>query len=121
MAGFDKAEDFITGVETARGELLDPHEREEIALWMRGKELQSVVNTPAWEIVLATMQSYADASVETLLSLKPGDERVAAAHAAASALVQQNAYFRQDVQNAVQASFKIPEAMKQTLREAQQI
>lgn len=84
-------------------------ELQEIELFRRGQQLSSVVNTEAWVILTDTLKSYSDAAVEELLRLAPGDPTVLTAHAAASALVQQNKLFIEDIDRAVEAAQAPPQ------------
>lgn len=112
----DIATGLADAIESAQGVALEDYQRSEIELFETGRELRNVVNTPAWEIILNSMRRYADKAVEDLLNLLPGDPAVTTAHAAASALVQQHIYFKQDVERAVQASYKTPEALLPAVR-----
>lgn len=90
----------------------------EIEQWQRGRELRNVVNTEAWQIITDTLKRYSDVAVEELLRIAPGDPAVPTAHAAASALVQQYKSFMEDVTVAVQSSYQVPDALKNTIRDA---
>jgi hypothetical protein len=111
--------DLIPNIQEIQGRVLEEGEIAEIEQWKRGQKLRGVVNSEEWQILLDTLQRYADSSVETLLGLPPGDPSVPTAHAAASALVQQRRLFEEDVNAAVQASYEMPEALKSTLRGVQ--
>jgi len=104
-----------------QGSILPEEDMLAIEQWKRGQELRNIVHTEAWQIVLDTLQRYADVAVEDLLGLTPGDPAVMTAHAAASALVQQNKLFKEDVDTAVAASYEMPDALKSTLKASQQI
>lgn len=112
----DIATGLADAIESAQGVALEDYQRSEIELFETGRELRNVVNTPAWEIILNSMRRYADRAVEDLLNLLPGDPAVTTAHAAASALVQQHIYFKQDVERAVEASYKTPEVLLPAVR-----
>lgn len=89
------------------------NELEDFSAWERGKELRSIINTSAWEILCDTLKAYADKAVEDLLRIPAGDnDRVLAAHAAASAAAQIVRNFKEDVETAVENSYRIPESLK---------
>lgn len=112
-------DEVVQTIQHSQGRILEEGEVNEIALWKRGQELRSVVGTEAWAIITDTLTAYADGAVRDLLGLTPGDPAVMTAHAAASALVQQNKYFKEDMEAAVRASYEMPETLKSTLREGQ--
>jgi hypothetical protein len=93
---------------------LSSEEQNEVEIWERGRTLGQVVNTEAWEILCATIQAYADDAVEQLLRLRPGDENVTEAHAAAHALTQLCFKFKEDVNNAI--NMQTPEVVRQGAR-----
>jgi hypothetical protein len=107
---------LLNDIEQLNGAPLDDADYDDVAQWQRGLELRGVVTTPAWEIILNSLQSYADKAAAALLQLPPGDERVMYAHAAASAAAQINTNFRLDVQSAIEAASQVPEVLKRGLR-----
>jgi len=102
-------------MERAGIELTD-EERYEIDLYNRGRDLAHLVPSPGWDTALAMLQSYPANAVRDLMGLAPGDPAVETAHAAASGAAQVVAHFIQDVQNAVDASRQMPDALKKGLR-----
>jgi hypothetical protein len=102
------------------GDGLTDEDRHELDLWEKGRELQSIVNTRGFEIVLAVLQQYVDLTNQTLIEMSPGDPDVIPAHAAASALYDLNIKFRQDINAAVEASHRSPNALKKAAFAAKQ-
>ena len=84
-----------------------------LEIWQNGKELRTIYGTPAWEILCNSLDSYAAKANQDLMRLPVGDPTVLTAHAAASAAEQIARMFKEDVANAVQASFETPEIVKQ--------
>jgi hypothetical protein len=74
---------------------------EELAIYQRGQQLARIVRDPAWQIVVDTIQSYADNADADLRRLPPGDSTVPTAHAVVFALDDLAKKFNFDVQNAV--------------------
>lgn len=109
------SDSFINDLEQLQGPLEDA-DRDDIETYLRGQELRGIVTTPAWDIILASLQSYADQATLDLLKIPPGDERVMAAHAAASAAAQININFKMDVQSAIDAASQLPEILKRGLK-----
>lgn len=110
------ADELIDSIQLRNGRILEEGERDEVEQYLRGRELQSVVNTEGYAIILDTIKNYADKAVEGLLSLPPGDPSVTTAHAAASALVQTSRFIEQDIHTAVEASMGTPECMRDAMR-----
>lgn len=111
------SDSFINDIEQLKGHALEQADYDDIEQWQRGQELRQVVTTPAWEIILNSLQAYSDKAAEALLQLAPGDERVMYAHAAASAAAQINTNFRLDVQSAIDAASQVPEVLKRGLND----
>lgn len=87
--------------------------KEGLEIWQNGRELRTIYNTPAWEIICNSLDSYAAKANQDLMRLPVGDKAVPTAHAAASAAEQIARMFKEDVANAVQQSFETPEIVKQ--------
>ena len=66
-----------------------------------GRQLQRVVATPAWEIIINTLNNMADDAKDALVALPPGHENVVTAHAAASAASDIVRNFKQGIEGAV--------------------
>lgn len=90
---------------------LSEEEAAEIAQFERGRLLAPLVNFPGWEIAMATLESFATDTNETLMSMTPGDPAVPTAHAAAHAARQVYDKFRRAINDAVDASHQTPSAM----------
>jgi hypothetical protein len=87
--------------------------QEGLEIWQNGRELRTIYNTPAWEILCNAVDSYAAKANQDLMRLPVGDPTVLTAHAAASAAEQIARMFKEDVANAVNQSFETPEIVKQ--------
>lgn len=98
-------------VEALLNRPLTEEEQAEIDLWNKGKALAQVVNFPGWEVAMATLESFAQDTSETVLDMTPGDPAVPTAHAAAYAARQIAFKFKQSIQNAIDASHQTPSAM----------
>jgi hypothetical protein len=108
------ADNMVAEIEETLGEL-NEDDRAELDLWEKGRELQSIVNTRGFEIILDTLQSYVDNANDSLIRLAPGDPAVITAHAAVSAASQLVNYFKEDINAAVEASHKSPNALKRAV------
>jgi hypothetical protein len=106
------ADNLTAEIEDTLGDQLNEDDRAELDLWEKGRELQSIVNTRGFDILLETLQAYVDKANVSLISMAPGDPDVVAAHAAVSAANQLVSYFKQDINAAVEASHKSPAALK---------
>lgn len=95
---------------------LTEEELSDIELWQRGRVLSGIVNTEAWEMLLAALQSYVEQADYDLRRLPPGDPGVVTAHAALSALDQGFRLFKEDIESAVANSETVPEALQGTVR-----
>lgn len=67
----------------------------------RGRQLRPLVNSPLWEILVDSLESYRDNANQELVNLAPGDPTVPTVHAAVSAIYDLVAKFQQDVHAAV--------------------
>lgn len=76
----------------------------ELQLYELGRKLRIVYNSPAWEIITDTIQSYVDNLDYQVRNLLPGSPEVAASHAALYALDQFAKNFQEDVKRAVEFS-----------------
>lgn len=109
-------EEMAETIQDLQGSVLTEDQQAEIEQWALGRELSAIVNTKAWQIAMTMLEQYTKGAQDQLMRLAPGDERVPAAHAAASALADQLAKFKDDVLSAVYASSTYPEALKVALR-----
>lgn len=108
---------LVHELEQLQGAPLEEEDILDLEAYQRGSELRSIVNTPGFEIILNAFKSYEEQAVRLLLSIPPGDkDRVIAAQAAASAIAQVNANFKQDVQTAIEAASQVPQVLKRGLR-----
>ena len=73
----------------------------DLALFELGRQLRVIVNTPAWEIVLNTVDRYVDDLDQQVRKLPPGDTTVISAQAALYALDQFATKFKEDINRAV--------------------
>ena len=106
------ADNLTAEIEETLGDQLNEDDRAELDLWEKGRDLQSIVNTRGFDILLETLQTYVDNANANLISLAPGDPNVITAHAAVSAANQLVSYFKQDINAAIEASHKSPTALK---------
>jgi len=104
--------DYIEELGVQAGHELEQSEIDEVTLWQNGRELSHIVNTPGWEVVIATLDAQAEAAAEQLWKLFPGDPAVPCAHAAASAAIQIVRAFKQAVSQALEGAKTIPEVLK---------
>lgn len=87
----------------------------DLALYDKGRQLRVIVNTPAWETVIQTLEDYRDKAARQLIDLAPGDPVVPTVHAAASALDDLVAKFKQDIASALQAAAQPSDEVKEYL------
>ena len=87
----------------------------DLALYDKGRQLRVIVNTPAWETVVQTLEDYRDAAKDDLIALAPGDTTVPTAHAAAAALDTLVAHFKQDIAKAIDAAANPSDEVKEFL------
>jgi hypothetical protein len=73
----------------------------DLRLYELGRELRPLVNSPGWEILTDTMQSYVDDLDQQHRRVLPGDPNVIASHAALYALDQFVTKFKADIERAV--------------------
>lgn len=99
---------------------LTEEDRYELEMWENGRELQSIVNTRGWDIVLATLETYVAKANADLIGMAPGSPDVVTAHAAVSAANDLVNKFKQDIHAAVEASHRSPKALKKAAFAAQQ-
>ena len=109
------ADNMVAEIEQTLGDSLNEGDRAELDLWEKGRELQSIVNTRGYEIILDTLKNYVAQANEALVSLVPGDPGVVTAHAAVSGASQLVYYFQQDINAAVEASHRSPSALKRAV------
>lgn len=87
----------------------------ELEQWKLGNKLRTIVGTEGWELAVDMLRQYEAKAVSELLRLAPGDPHVSTVHAAASALVQCNKLFLEDVDRAIESSNSVPEVLKSAL------
>ena len=115
----DPTEQIVSQLEALRGGELTPEEKNEIVLWEKGRALAHQINAPGWDVVLEMLQSYATNEIATLARTDPSKkEEVLAAHAVFFAANGIFVRFQEDVQAAIDASRRTPEALKQGFRRA---
>jgi hypothetical protein len=95
--------------------VLPEYQLEELEQWKLGNKLRGIVGTEGWELVVDMLKQYETKAVEELLRLAPGDPNVLTVHAAASALVQCNRLFLEDVAAAIESSNRVPDVLKNAL------
>ena len=106
------ADNLAAEIEETLGDQLNEDDRAELDLWENGRELQSIVNTRGFELLLGMLQAYEDGANLQLKLLPPGDPSVITAHAAVSALFDLNVKLKQDINAALEASHKSPSVLK---------
>lgn len=110
-------DNLISDVEQVFGSALSEEDQNDIAIWQKGNELRSIVNTPGWEAGMEMLQSYADKAIDDLMGIQIGDPYVPTAHAAAAAVRQLVIKYQMDVRSAVEAASQVPEVLKRGLRQ----
>jgi hypothetical protein len=94
---------------------LPEYELGELEQWKMGNKLRSIVGTEGWELAIDMLKQYEEKAKAELFSLAPGDPNVPTVHAAASALVQCNRLFLEDVAAAIESSNRVPDVLKNAL------
>lgn len=83
--------------------MADPLE-EDVLRYEMGRKWKAIYHSPAWELILQTMQSYVDDADYQVRKLPPGHVNVVPAHAALSALNDMVEKFELDVKSWVEFS-----------------
>jgi len=110
--------DAVNQIEAMSGSV-DPAQRDEVELWLKGRALASVVNSNGWDVVLEILQGYASQEVDRLMNTDPGEkDKVFAAHAVAYAASRIYKLFVEDVNNCIRASINTPEVVRKTFQQA---
>lgn len=109
--------DIVEQLERNNGKPLEEEERAEVELWQKGRALSHQVNAPGWDVVLEILQNYVTQNINQILNTDPGNkDEVLATHAVAFAASRIYRLFREDVANAIEASKRTPECLKEGLR-----
>ncbi len=109
--------DIVDQLQTLTGKPIEPEDQADIELWQKGRDLSHTVNTQGWPVVLEMLQSYVTQNVNLLMNTDPAQkEEVLANHAIMYAAGRIFRLFQEDVANAIAASRKTPEIVKQGLR-----
>lgn len=96
----------------------------DLRLYELGRTLRPVVNSPAWEIIMDTIESYVEDLDTQVRKLVPGSPEVVPSHAALYALAEFATHFKDDVERAVAfANNPSPEVTQELLgtREASDV
>jgi hypothetical protein len=110
-------DNLIESTESAQGRPLEGHERGQLELWRKGRDIATLVSHPGWSTVLEMLQDYSKSALKQLLETEPGNnEQVVAAQAVAYAVNKLYINFCADVQAAVAESKAVPEVMARSLR-----
>jgi hypothetical protein len=114
--------ELIEQIENINGKPLEEEDKAEIDLWQKGRDLAHLVNTPGWSVVIEMLQSYVTQNVNSLMNIDPGKkDEVLATHAIMFAAGRIFRLFQEDVTNAITASRKTPEVVKQGIRRSSPI
>jgi hypothetical protein len=85
----------------------------DLSLFELGRQLRMIVNTPAWEIVLDTLNSYVEDADKQVRKMLPGSPEVMAAQAALYALDNLSTKFKEDIERAVNFANNPSDEVKQ--------
>lgn len=109
--------EIVDQIESIGGKPLEPEDKADIELWQKGRQLAHQVNSPGWSVVLEMLQSYVTQHVNVLMNTDPVKrDEVISNHAVMFAAGRIYSLFQEDVANAIAASRKIPEVVKDGLR-----
>jgi hypothetical protein len=104
-------------LEAINGRGLEGDEAYDLEMWQKGRSLAHVVNSPGWDVVLEILSSYAEKEAAHCINTDPGDkEAVLAAHAVAFAAGRIYALFVEDCNNLIAASNRVPDVVREGLR-----
>lgn len=109
---------FIERLEALHERPLTDEEKFEVELWQKGRKLRQIVGLEGWEIAVDTLRSFAVTSMDTLMSIPPGDPRVEAAHAVAYGANETFVKFQQAIANALRASQQPPVVLQEGYKQA---
>src|SRR5258708_39213572 len=109
---------MIERLESVRGPLTED-EKDELILWDKGRALLQITSLNGYEVVLEILQSYAEKAIQQLIATDPANrDEVLANQSVAFASNKMFRNFAEDVNNAITASAKTPEFLKQQVRSA---
>ncbi len=109
---------MIERLESVRGPLTED-EKDELILWDKGRALLQITSLNGYEVVLEILQSYAEKAIQQLIATDPANrDEVLANQSVAFASNKMFRNFVEDVNNAITASAKTPEFLKQQVRSA---
>lgn len=113
----DSAKIAINQLETLHNRSLEPEEKNEVEIWLKGRALAQVVGFPGWEVAIEMLQSYAEKEIQDLIKTDPAEkEKILSYHAVAFAADGIFRRFTEDTKNFVEASRNTPNLVKTQLQ-----